>query len=67
MSAATEELMADDTKKTVPFQIRCAPEWLRRVQEAADSLGISAASYIRMVVTQRMNQDNVPKPRTPKK
>ena len=52
--------MSED-KKTVTFQIKCDPPWLDRVKKAADSLGISAASYIRMVVSQRMDQDGIPR------
>lgn len=48
-------------RKDVPFQIRCAQSWLDRVQESAEALGLSAAAYIRMVVTQRMDQDGAPK------
>jgi hypothetical protein len=59
-------------RKDVPFQIRCAQSWLDRVQEAADALELSAAAYIRMVVTQRMDQDGVAKrdhsaPKKPRK
>lgn len=56
------ELLMDE-RKSIPFQIKCEPAWLDRVKFAADQLGISAASYIRMVTTQRMDADNVPRPK----
>lgn len=52
---------------TVMFQARHSEEFMERVKAAAERLNISAASYIRMVVTQRMDQDNVPHPKPPKK
>jgi hypothetical protein len=58
---AAGTFMADE-RKDAPFQIRAARSWIARVQFAAEQLGISAAAYVRMVVTQRMNQDGVPDP-----
>lgn len=62
---AAEQPMADE-RKEFPFQIRCTHSWLDRVKGAADKLGMSAASYIRMAVTQRMDADDVPHPKPPR-
>lgn len=59
MNPAIAELPVSQ-KKAKTFQMRCEIAWLERIERAADSLGLSAAAYIRMVVTQRMNQDNIP-------
>lgn len=48
------------------FQARHSKQFMDRLQAAAEQLNISAASYIRMVVTQRMDQDGVPGARSPK-
>lgn len=48
-------------KKTTQYQLRCSEEWLERVQRAADALEMPVASYIRMVVTERMDQTGIPK------
>lgn len=56
------ELPMTSERKDVPFQIRSTRNWLDRVERHADALGLSAAAYIRMVVTQRMDQDGEPKP-----
>ncbi len=60
-------LMADTDPKNVTFQMRCPRAWIERVTQAAEALNISAASYIRLVVTQRMDSDNVPPPKKPKR
>lgn len=44
----------------INYQIRCDPDWLGRVERAAAKLGLSKTAYIRMVVTQRMDADEVP-------
>ena len=59
---ATDPVMTDERKSTT-FQIKCEPSWLDWVKVASDELGISAASYIRMVVTQRLKADAVPQPK----
>lgn len=59
--------MADTDPKNITFQMRCPQSWLDRVSVAAEALNISNASYIRMVVTQRMDADNVPPPKKPKR
>jgi hypothetical protein len=43
------------------IDLRGDPEWIRRADFAARSIGLNLSSYIRMVVTQRMEQDGVPK------
>ncbi len=58
--AVTEKPMPS---KDVAYQVRCSREWLDRVQSAADHLGMSAAAYIRMAVTQRMDLDGIPEPK----
>jgi hypothetical protein len=45
----------------VPFQIRCPRSWLDRLEIAAELKGISAAAYIRMVTSERMDADGVPR------
>lgn len=60
IEAATEPMASD--KSDVAYQIRCTRAWIERVHSAASDLGLSAASYIRMTVSQRMDQDGVPKP-----
>jgi hypothetical protein len=60
-SALAETRMAsDDARKTVAYQIRCEAAWIERVRDAARRLSLHPAAYIRMVVTQRMDQDNIP-------
>lgn len=61
MSGATAVIpMA--SRKSDKLEIRAEPEWVERVKEAAAQLGLPAAGYIRMVVTQRMDLDGVAKP-----
>ena len=53
-------------KSTERVDLRVPPTWLKRVEDAADRKGLKVAAYIRMVTTERMDQDNVPKPDPPK-
>ena len=68
MSATATEKSVTKEPTDHTFQMRVQRSWLDRVEEAANNLGLSAASYIRMVVSQRMDTDGIPavKP-TPKK
>lgn len=59
-ASATENFMGAPQKKSVAYQIRCTRDWIDRVERAANALEMSAAAYIRMVTTERMNHDNVP-------
>lgn len=63
----TGVLMASDHDEMVAYQVRCRRSWLDRVQKAAEAIGLSAAAYIRMTVTQRMDADQVPPSPKPKK
>ncbi len=63
MFSSTVEVMS--SKKTDKVEIRAEPEWVDRVRVAAQSLGLSASGYARMVITQRMDLDGIPKA-TPK-
>lgn len=58
------------TKKSAKIEVRAEPEWVERVQYAANLLGLSGSAFARMVITQRMDADGVPavppKPRKPK-
>lgn len=61
MSTVTvTELPMTFERKDVPFQIRCSRSWLDRLEQAADKLGLSAASYIRMTMTRQMALDGFP-------
>lgn len=55
MPTTVTALMADPAKKDIPFQIRCTEAWLERVKEKAEVIGLSAAAYIRMIVSQHMD------------
>jgi hypothetical protein len=50
------------TKKTAKVEIRAEPEWVSWVKEAAERKGLSTSAYARMVVTERMEQDQIPHP-----
>lgn len=67
-TAVTENVMAKPSSDEAAYQIRCKRDWLARVQKAAKALGLrSSADYIRMVVTQRMDQDGIDPPKPPRK
>lgn len=58
--------MNEDEKKVVTFRLRCSPSWRDWVEEAARAKELSASDYVRMVVTERLRADKVPRPK-PKK
>ncbi len=60
---ATATVATMPTNKLGKIDVRAELEWVGRVQEAAKALGLSASAYIRMVVTQRMDQDGIPRPK----
>ena len=47
------------------LNLRADAEWLARVRVAAKRKGLEVSSYVRMVITERMDADQVPKPRRP--
>ncbi len=59
-------LLVGDTLKNKVWQIRVDDEWLRWLKVAAKTKELSAAAYLRMVATDRMVADNIPKPPPPK-
>lgn len=67
MDATITENFMDAKDADIAYQIRCKRSWMDRVTVAAKALGLSPAAYIRMVVTQRMNDDGTPHTETPKK
>lgn len=56
---------AGSSKKLARLELRVEQSWLARVQQQADRLGISIASYVRQTVTRQVEADeaNAP-PRT---
>ena len=55
-------LTAGDTLKNKVWQIRVDDDFLQWLKAAAESKGLSAAAYLRMVAIDRMVEDGVPKP-----
>ena len=51
-----------DTVKNKVWQIRVDDEWLRWLKTAAKQKELSAAAYLRMIATERMVADGVPRP-----
>lgn len=68
MSKLAEKLMASSSPddKVIAYQVRCLQSWMDRVRVAAERWGVKPAQYIRTVVSQRMDEDGIPKP-PPKK
>lgn len=61
-------LLAGDTLQNKVWQIRVSEEWLEWLKVAAKTKELSAAAYLRMVATDRMIADAIPKPpKKPKK
>lgn len=61
-------LKAGDTLQNKVWQIRVSEEWLEWLKVAAKTKELSAAAYLRMVATDRMIADAIPKPpKKPKK
>lgn len=57
---ATDEPMAGrkkDAVNTERIELRALPEWVQRVTTAASRYGLSVSAYIRLAVTERMEQD----------
>lgn len=47
-------------KNTKRLDLRVPADWLDRVEEAAERKSIPVSAYIRMVISERMDQDQVP-------
>lgn len=60
MTTAVTENRPMSDPKIVAYQVRCSREWIDRVEFAANKLGLSAAGFIRMAITQRLDNDGVP-------
>ena len=58
-------LKAGDTLQNKVWQIRVSEEWLEWLKVAAKTKELPAAAYLRMIATERMQADGIPKP--PKK
>lgn len=51
-----------DEPKDVVIQIRVGKGWNRRAEEAARRKSLPLSTYIRLVVTERMDDDEIPEP-----
>lgn len=47
------------------IEVRAEPEWVAWVHRAAQRKGLSASSWVRMIVTERMQSDNIPEHEPP--
>jgi predicted DNA binding CopG/RHH family protein len=64
MSLVMDRTVARSEKNPERIDLRAPTEWTRRVEVAAKKKGLNVSSYIRMVVAERMDADNVPVPPT---
>lgn len=60
-------LLIGDTLKNRVWQIRVTDEWLRWLKAGAETKELSAAAYLRMIATERLQADGIPKPPEKKK
>lgn len=67
MSTTATGVLMSSERKSVPFQIRCTRSWLDRVEAVAARLELSAAAYIRTVVTRQLEQDEETMPAPPRR
>ena len=57
---AAEKNVTPNEDKTIAYQLRCKESWMERIRIAAQSIGLSPASYVRMILTKQMDADGIP-------